>query len=146
MINAQVNKYQNVGVTTASKEMLILLAYEGAIKFINQARMHIENGNIPQKCERISRAMAIIGELSASLNMEQGGEIAENLLGLYDYMTRRLLEANLNSDVKILDEISSLLKTLYDGWVEGIAKLDIAAPKVRPSAPAPQPVSIAQGY
>lgn len=137
MINAQINKYQNVGVATASKEMLILLAYEGAIRFLSEARMHIEKGNIAQKCERISRTMAIIEELSSSLNMEQGGEIAQNLRSLYEYMLIRLPEANLNSDVRVLQEVSSLLQQLHEGWSEAMAKAAAPVPEVKKVAPAP---------
>lgn len=145
MVQAQISKYQNIGVTTASKGTLILLAYEGAMKFINQACMHIEKGNIPEKCERISRAMAIIGELTASLDMEAGGEIAENLKALYDYMMLRLPEANLNSDPRILEEVWSILKTLYDGWVEVVAKSETAASEVKRVVPAAAPAAYMQG-
>lgn len=122
MYQSQVNMYQENAVTMASKEKLILLAYEGAMRFINQARMNIERGNIPAKCDRISKAMAVIEELACSLNMEEGGEIAERLSALYDYMMRQLVMANLKSDPKVLDEVLSLLKTLYSAWTEVIEK------------------------
>lgn len=122
MYQAQINRYQDIGITSASKERLILLAYEGTIKFLSQARMQIEQGNIPAKCDRISKAVAVIDELGASLNIQEGGAIAEDLASLYDYMMRRLVVANLNSDPKILDEVLSLLKTLYSAWVEIIDK------------------------
>lgn len=122
MYQTQINRYEDVYVTTAGKERLICLAYEGAIKFLNQAKSNIENGDIPAKCDRISRAMAVIEELAASLDMEGGGEIAENLYALYVYMMKQLLMANLKSDLKIVDEVLSLLKTLYSAWAEVIDK------------------------
>lgn len=117
MLHSQVGMYQDIGVITASKEKLILLAYDGAVRFINQAKMNIDKGDIPAKCDRISKAMAVIEELTASLNMNEGGEIAERLHALYDYMMRRLLMANIKSDPKILDEVLSLLGTLREAWV-----------------------------
>lgn len=128
MLQAQVNKYQDIGISTASRGGLILLAYEGAIKFINQAKVNIEKGDIPAKCGRISKAMAVIEELKASLNMEDGGEIAERLYALYDYMMRQLVMANLKSDPKVLDEVLSLLKTLYSAWTEVIERPKIEMP------------------
>jgi flagellar protein FliS len=116
MYQTHIGNYQDINITTASKERLILLAYEGAVRFIKQARLHIENHDIPAKCERISRAMAVIEELQASLNMEEGGEIAERLHALYNYMSRRLLTANLRSDIRALDEVLSLLNTIREGW------------------------------
>lgn len=129
MYQAQVSRYQEIGITSASKERLILLAYEGTIKFLNQARMHIEQRNIAAKCDRISKAVAVIDELAASLNMEEGKEVAENLASLYEYMMKRLVLANLNSDPKILDEVLSLLKTLYSAWVEVIDKPGVSLPR-----------------
>ena len=126
MQKAALSSYKDVAVTTASRERLILLAYEGAIKFIRQAKKSIETGDIQAKCDRLSRAMAIIEELANSLNIEQGGEIAEKLADLYDYMMRRLCMANLKSNSDILDEVLSLLTTLYEAWHEIVEKMDTA--------------------
>lgn len=128
MYQTNIGMYQDIGVTTASKEKLIVLTYEGAIKFINQAKMNIENGNIPAKCDRIFKATAVIEELAASLNMEEGGEIAEKLYALYGYMLKQLLIANLKSDPQILDEVLSLLKTLCGAWTEVIERPKIEMP------------------
>lgn len=116
MLESQIGRYQDISITTASKERLVLMAYEGAIRFLKQARSHIENDNVAAKCERISRALAVIEELQASLSMKEGGEIAERLNALYDYMSRQLVIANLRSDVRVLDEVLSLLNTIREGW------------------------------
>lgn len=146
MVQSQIGKYQDLTVTTARKEMLILLAYEGAMRFVNQARINIEKGDIAGKCSRISKAAAVIEELDLSLNMEAGGEIAENLHDLYSYMMNRLFWANVNSDPAILEEVMSLLKTLYEGWTEAIAKLDAVVAEKKTAAPAPAAFRLAQSY
>lgn len=122
MYQARINRYEDVYVTTAGKERLIILAYDGIVKFINQAKMNIEKGDIAGKSDRIFKATAVIEELAASLNMEDGGEIAEKLYALYGYMLKQLLIANLKSDPQILDEVLLLLKTLYSAWVEVIER------------------------
>ncbi len=122
MQNAALNSYKGIAVTTASRERLILLAYEGTMKFIREAKESIETNNVQAKCDRLSRATAIIEELANSLNMKEGGEIAESLASLYDYMMRRLCLANLKSNPDILDEVLSLLTTLYEAWHEVIEK------------------------
>jgi len=119
---AAINNYKGADVTTASGGRLIVLAYEGTIKFIKQARMGIEAGDIATKCEKLSRAVAILGELSSSLDKEKGGEVAVRLESLYTYMMTRLLEANIESDVDKLNEVLSLLVTLHEGWVEVAGK------------------------
>jgi flagellar protein FliS len=112
--------YQAAGahgqVGAADPHRLVLLMLDGAIDRLAMARGHIERGQIPQKAETLSRAMAIIDSLNAHLDLEKGGEIAANLRGLYDYASRRLLEANLRSDADALGEIAALLKEIRTGW------------------------------
>ena len=112
--------YQSAGahgqVGAADPHRLVLLMLDGAIDRLAMARGHIERGQIPQKAETLSRAMAIIDSLNAHLDLEKGGEIAVNLRGLYDYASRRLLEANLRNDADALGEIAALLKEIRTGW------------------------------
>lgn len=129
MYQTQINRYEDIYVTTAGKEKLIILAYDGIVKFINQAKINMENENIAGKSDRIFKATAVIEELAASLNMEEGGEIAEKLYALYGYMLKQLLIANMKSDPLILDEVLSLIKTLYSAWAEVIDKQpDVSVP------------------
>ena len=110
----QVNKYS--GVTDASPHRLVQMLLEGALEKIAGVTGILKRGDIAKKGETIGQTIAIIGGLRSSLNKEAGGEMAENLDRLYDYMERQLLQANLKNDVNILDEVSSLLKEIKSGW------------------------------
>jgi len=114
------------GAECTNSHGIVLLLLEGAIQQINSARNHLAfKGSVAEKGGHIGVALEIIGVLRGSLDMEQGGDIAQNLDALYDYMQRRLLESNLHNDVDGLDEVARLLRTIRSGW-QGIA-------------PAPQP-------
>ena len=110
----QVNKYS--GVTDASPHRLVQMLLEGALEKLAGVKVLLKHGDIAKKGETIGQIIAIIGGLRSSLNKEAGGEMAENLDRLYDYMERQLLQANLKDDVNILDEVSSLLKEIKTGW------------------------------
>jgi flagellar protein FliS len=102
------NKYSQVAVqantTYASPHRLIQMLLEGALEKIATAKGHLARGSIANKGQQISWALSIIGGLRASLDMSAGGEIAQNLFNLYDYMERRLLHANLRNDVAALNQ------------------------------------------
>jgi len=120
-MNNPISAYRRVGVETgvesANPHKLILMLFEGAIEALAKAKMHIRHNEIAKKGEMLSKAIMIIDHgLKASLDTSVGGELALNLLSLYDYMTNRLLFANLNSDLEIIDEINNLLNELYDAW------------------------------
>lgn len=103
-------------VETATPHALVAMLMDGALEKIAIARMHMENAQVAQKGEHVSWAISIIAGLRASLDREQGGEIATNLDALYDYMERRLLEGNLRNDTGMLDEVSGLLRRIKSGW------------------------------
>lgn len=118
-----VTAYQSEAVRQAEyadPHTLVTMLLDGAIERIVQARGALEHGMTARKGERIGKAIAIVDSLRASLDMEQGGEVAERLASLYDYMIRRLLHANLHNDAPALDEVSRLLKDVKAGW-DGIA-------------------------
>ena len=112
--------YQSAGahgrVADADPHRLVQLLLEGALDRLAIARGHLQAGRIAQKGETLSRAIAIVDSLNAHLDLERGGEIAENLRGLYDYATRRLLEANLRNDAAAIDEVAGLLREVKAGW------------------------------
>lgn len=116
-----VNAYAKVGLETgigsASPHKLIVMLYDGALVAVLSAQMHMKSGNIPEKGKSISKAIQIIDNgLRASLNKEAGGQIAEGLDALYEYMSARLLTANLNNDVTLLEEVQRLLTDLRETW------------------------------
>lgn len=106
-------------VDAANPHKLIALLYDGAIKSVDRAKLHLERDEIPQKCEAITKAMAIIDQgLAGCLNVEAGGELAQNLRALYQYMANRLAWANAKNDPAALDEVSKLLGDLASAWSE----------------------------
>ncbi len=115
-----VDEYARLGlrtdIETASPHRLILLLIDGAVDKLRAARRAMERSKIADKGANISWAISIIDGLRASLNLEQGGELAANLDRLYDYMTRTLVEANLNDDRGKLDEIEALLNQIRSAW------------------------------
>jgi flagellar protein FliS len=133
--NSAVSSYSNTsmetGVYDADPHRLIMLLFEGAALTVSSAIGHMERNEIAQKGRSISHAIAIIDKgLSASLDMKAGGEIAQNLSSLYDYMTRRLLHANLNNDVAALKEVLGLIGELRGAWEAIGDKTMQATPKM----------------
>jgi flagellar protein FliS len=113
-------KYKKAAVESASREKLLLLLYEGAIKFTKKAILAAEGGDIPARCENISKAYDIILELMHTLDFKIGGDIAKNLEQLYIFMTDELTRANITGKVQHLNNVLKILQTLYDGWNEAI--------------------------
>ncbi|KIL78380.1 Flagellar biosynthesis protein FliS [Bacillus badius] len=112
--------YSNNAVTTASPGELTLMLYNGCLKFINQAKQAVADGNIEAKNTSIQKAQAIIQELMVTLNMETA--VSENLMSLYDYLNRRLVEANIKNDTIILEEVEGFVTEFRDTWKEVIQK------------------------
>ncbi|GLC94523.1 flagellar protein FliS [Cupriavidus sp. TA19] len=118
-----INAYSQVGIQTgamsASPHRLIVMLFDGARAAIAKARFHMEAGDIPAKGNAISKAIDIIvNGLNAVLDHEAGGEIAGDLEALYDYMVRRLMQANLRNDAALLTEVDGLLGNLASAWAE----------------------------
>ncbi|TGK17512.1 flagellar export chaperone FliS [Leptospira fluminis] len=115
---ASVEQYKSNEISTVSQGRLIVMLYEGAIRFLHVA---IEN-NTPRKYDvvnnHILKAQDIVTELMLALNMEDGGEVANNLLGIYVYVKKRLLEANMRKDTEIMKEIIKYLEDLKNAWEE----------------------------
>lgn len=107
------------GVISASPHQLIVMLFDGAKASIRAARIHIEAGNITEKGKSISKALEIVnGGLAAALDAERGGEVAQNLASLYDYIARLLLSANRQNEVAKLDEAERLLDDIASAWRE----------------------------
>ena len=108
--------YQDSAVTTQSKGRLIVLLYDGAIKFMKLAIKELEAKNYEAKGRYINKAQDIINELNAVLDMNAGGEIATNLRKLYCFMNNRLSEANIKRDPKMIREVIELMEELNQSW------------------------------
>jgi flagellar protein FliS len=105
------------GVIGASPHRLIVMLYQGARRAISISRMHLKSGNVPGKGKAIGHAVQIISAgLYQGLNMEAGGELAERLGSVYDYMVRRLIQANAANDESMLIEVDTLLASLEEAW------------------------------
>lgn len=108
--------YQEVAITTQSRGRLVVMLYDGAIKFLKLAINELNAGHMAEKGIYIKKAMDIIDELNAVLDMEAGGEVAINLRKLYLFMTRHLSAANIKKDPAMIDEVIKLLEELNQGW------------------------------
>ena len=116
-----VGEYQaadNSAIAYADPHELILRLMNGAIERIAQARGAISRGETPVKAESISKAVLIIGGLEGCVNHQAGGELADNLSSLYQYMGIRLAEANIHDDIAKLNEVSDLLLQIRSAWVQ----------------------------
>ncbi len=104
-------------IADASPEQLILMLHDGLLESLHRARFAMAEGRIAEKGEAISRALAIVTEgLMPALDIERGGEIANNLAALYEYMITRLMLGNLQNDATHLCEVARLAQELRDAW------------------------------
>lgn len=123
MMRSPAESYAKVGVEmaieTADPHRLVLMLFDGAIAAVVISKTHMESGNVPLKGSNISKAIDLITNgLKASLDMDSGGELAERLSALYDYMAQRLVWSNLKNETAPLDEVLNLLNELRDAWTQ----------------------------
>lgn len=137
------DRYLEAKVMSASPVELVRMLYRRAIGAVAAARRHLAEGDIRARSQEISRAMEIAVELAGSLDRENGGEVARQLASLYDYMERRLIEANLHQDDRALAEVEGLLATLDEAWAAMVEPA--SAPASLPAA-APEDLPAAYGY
>lgn len=110
------SQYQKTQVTTASREKILLMLYEGAIRFTKHAHAALKQGKIADKGKYISKATAILSELMATLDFKAGGQLAVDLENLYVFMIDKLIEGNIKNDPECLEQVEKLLLTLYEAW------------------------------
>ena len=120
MINKALSQYKSIDLNTAveaaSPHQLIGMLFRGVLEALAKASGAIERKDIQLRTQQLNKATEIIVTLKGSLNFEQGGEVAENLDGLYDYMLRTLMEANRENDLTKVKEVSELIVTISEGW------------------------------
>ena len=126
--------YKKTAGSTDSKEQILLMIYQAAIKNCNKAIEAIEAKQIAQKGEYIGKLQDIVIELNNSLDFEVGGDIAKELSSLYDYMLFASTQANIKIDAEPLQGCLSVLNTLYEGWSEAIKSLKIASAQTNEEA------------
>ncbi len=132
------DRYLEANVLSASPVELVRLLYRRALDAVAAARRHLQDGDIQARSREISRAMEIAIELAGSLNREKGGDVALRLASLYDYIGRRLLEANLHQDDTALAEVEALFATLAEAWA-GVRDVPPATEPASPAREAFQP-------
>ncbi|MEN9834529.1 MAG: hypothetical protein RL011_722 [Pseudomonadota bacterium] len=129
------SQYQKTQVTTASREKVLLMLYEGAIRFTKHASSAMRQKKVAEKGKYISKATAILSELMATLDFKAGGQLAVDLENLYVFMIDKLIEGNIKNDVECLDAVEKLLMTLYEAWkdiVENPRADGVPSPKLQP--------------
>ena len=129
------NAYKKTSVHTASKEQILLMLYQAAIKNCKKAMEGIEEKNLAKKGEFIGKLQDIIIELNNSLDFEVGGKVAQELASLYDYLLYASTQANIKIEIEPLTGCLNVLNTLYDGWVEAIKSMKVAPTATPAKAP-----------
>lgn len=110
--------YKQVSVETASPEKLLVMLYTGVIKFLRQGEKALEENNIEEAHNRLTKAQDIIAELNMTLNMELGGEIAINLRHLYTFYYSEVVQANLKKDASLLQPVIEFFESFRNVWIE----------------------------
>jgi flagellar protein FliS len=134
------NAYRRTEVQSRTSLELVVMLYDGALRFLAQARDAMTRGDIRARQAATSRLLAIISELQSTLDLERGGEIATNLDALYTYMTERVLAGTGAGDPAAIDEVRRLLENLRDGW-QAIAQQQAAGAMVAAGAGQPSPLA-----
>lgn len=116
-------KYKNTSIQSASKEKLLLMLYEGAIRFVKQAIKATEEKNIAERGYNIGKAFDIIMELNNTLDHKVGGDIAKNLEQLYMFLMEQFTKANITGTAEPLQASLKILENLYEGWVQAVEKI-----------------------
>lgn len=139
MVQTGHNAYkQNVGNAIISKEQLLLKLYTGSLNFLKLARRGMEEGNPRIKGENITKVLNIITELDCALDINKGGEMAENLSNLYRHILYSLVNANLKDDIETLDNVSNLILEIKSGFEEVLNQTEAESRALRQNAIEPK--------
>ena len=126
--NRAAQAYRRVETESRSPLEIVVMLYDGALRFLVEAREAHARGDRRARAHAVSRTLAIVAELQNTLDLEQGGQVAEQLDNLYIYLTSRLLDVTLKQDVAAIDEVHKLLTPIRDAWGQ------IASPAAAPVA------------
>jgi len=144
----QHKQYLRTQIQTASKEQLVLMLFDGAIRFCEQGKKALESEDIEAAHVALTRAQEVVMELLYAVDREKGGEIAENLVRLYSYSLLCLVEANMRRDKAKAIEVQTIMRELREGWAGAIEKVkaetaEMPKPATEPAPPATGPDTVA---
>lgn len=122
------NVYQEIAVQTSSPTKLVVMLYEGLIRFLQQSVAAVQSNDLDRKRRNVDRAVAVIQHLQGTLDMDRGGEIAAELDRLYTYVNAKILEGSTQLKIAPFEEAIKLLTVLLSGWEEAARKEEPAAP------------------
>ena len=111
-------QYQRTQIETASPTRLIVLLYDGAVRFGTLALEAMQAGNIEEQHNNLLRMQAIVSELMSSIDREAGGEVAQNLFRIYVHSMEQLIHANLHDDAAALESVLTEISELREAWIE----------------------------
>jgi flagellar protein FliS len=111
-----IDQYRKAAVTSASPLQLVVMLYDGALRFMEAGKRAMELGDIFKQNDNLQRAQKIVAELTATLDLEKGGEIAQNLAALYSFVYDRLVQGNLGDNPSYIDQAIKVMSDLREGW------------------------------
>ena len=120
-MNQYVKQYQKSSIETATREQILIMLYDGAIQFLNKAKISLNKKDYENSHNNLMGAQRIIEEFINSLDREIAPQLADNLISLYEYFIRRLIHANMKKDISAIDEVLTYLKSLKATWEQAIA-------------------------
>jgi flagellar protein FliS len=127
--NPYLQQYRRTSVESATPLQLIVMLYDGALRFIEQGKQAMDRRAVEEQNASLQKAQKIVAELMSSLDMDQGGEVATNLLSLYTFTYNRLIEGNCEDDPQKLDQAGEVLRQLRESW----SKLEEQSRQSRPN-------------
>lgn len=125
-----IDAYRRTEAQSASPLQLVVMLYDGALRFLSEAKAAQATGDMPRRAHALRRVAAIIAECHATLDLERGGAVAAELDRLYSYVSTRLIDINVKRDATAIDEIHTLLTPLRNAWAEAAAQSVITAAAV----------------
>lgn len=125
-MNPYLKQYRQTQIDTAPKEQILLMLYDGAVRFLNQAKVGFAEKNIEKIHNNIVKVQNIITEFESTLDMKTGGEFAQNLFALYEYINNQLLLANIKKREECLDEALKHMTELRDTWRQAVKQFKAA--------------------
>lgn len=141
MINRQLQAYKENEVNTASKIKLVIMMYDGSIRFLKECKKKMRENDIAGRGLYISKAQRVISELQVSLNRRKGGEVAENLEKLYSLLISKLTYANIKGDGELIDQSLEILESLRMAW-DTVIKENVTPLKSFGKTPSGEPLNL----